>query len=155
MSDIYLHLSIFYWTFRFLWFQVVHTLDHLWFQAVHTLDNLWFQADHGKIIVRKFVWFVWWHGQIMIGLVGKPNMSENKCPVCKMSSQQQSYGDTSGAVNHRWWLPLEEGSCNVYNSYTKFVSQTSSIAESSISVRISRTLKLPLKSVAIKILGTK
>ena len=51
---------------KILWFQAEHTLDHIWFQADHTLDHIWFQTDHGKIIVWKFVWFVWCHNMVRL-----------------------------------------------------------------------------------------
>ena len=49
-----------------LWFQPDHILGHIWFQADHTLDHIWVQAYHGKIIVRKFVWFLWCHNMVRL-----------------------------------------------------------------------------------------
>ena len=53
-------------TLDHIWFQADHTLDHILFQADHTLDHIWFQADHSKIIVRKFVWFLWCHNMVRL-----------------------------------------------------------------------------------------
>ena len=113
LSDIYLiriellgfydfRLSILWTIYDFklsiFWTIYGSILDHksLWFQADHTLDHIWFQADHSKIIVRKFVWFVWCHNMVRLWSAwsGNPGFYEilswEPCEWPNLKSQRTS-----------------------------------------------------------------